>query len=249
MAQDGVGYEIEPFRRGSVTAVYVHKDYLLDQLYWLHAPQTRDRLAARHLIGLIYEDPVQILSFGRGRATLLAPYLDELVHLTGAGSAERDLFLRQSLWFKISHLLNPFVQINQVEDRTSQEASGTSPTARKEATVIARLLTEQFARFWSTEELAAIVYLSPVHLRRVFVATYGITPRAYLIERRVEYLAFALCETTLTIAEASRAAGWSNSSNANRHFRAATGMSMSEYRRRRGPGSRFPGAETDHLPR
>src|SRR5262245_49804462 len=60
------------------------------------------------------------------------------------------------------------------------------------------------------DELAEVACLSKYHFTRLFKATYGITPMAYVSERRIERAQDLLRATNLTVTEVCFAVGFSS---------------------------------------
>ena len=90
--------------------------------------------------------------------------------------------------------------------------------------------------------LASIAGLSKFHFQRLFKATYGRTPAAYVSERRVERAQDLLRATNLTVTEVCHAVGFSSLGSFSSRFRALVGESPSDFQRRYGGNApRIPG--------
>lgn len=90
--------------------------------------------------------------------------------------------------------------------------------------------------------LAAVATMSKFHFHRLFTATYGRTPAAYLSERRIERAQDLLRATNLTVTEVCFTVGFSSLGSFSSRFRALVGESPSEYQRRYdGQAPRIPG--------
>lgn len=79
-------------------------------------------------------------------------------------------------------------------------------------------------------ELAALCDLSPWHFSRAFRETHGHPPHRYLTRLRVQRARDLLERTSLSISAVAMATGYSPQQLV-RHFRQATGLPPSEYRR------------------
>jgi AraC-like DNA-binding protein len=96
--------------------------------------------------------------------------------------------------------------------------------------------------------LAEVAGLSKFHFQRLFKATYGRTPAAYVSERRVERAQDLLRATNLTVTEVCHAVGFSSLGSFSSRFRDLVGETPSQFQRRYGghgspiPGSRIFGA-------
>ena len=92
------------------------------------------------------------------------------------------------------------------------------------------------------EHLAAIARLSKFHFQRLFTATYGLSPAAYVSRRRIERAQDLLRATNLTVTEVCMAVGFSSLGSFSARFREIVGESPSEFQRRYGgQAPRIPG--------
>ena len=82
------------------------------------------------------------------------------------------------------------------------------------------------------ERLARVAGLSKFHFHRLFKATYGISPAAYVCQRRVERAQDLLRATNLTVTEVCHAVGFSSLGSFSSRFRALVGETPSEFQRR-----------------
>jgi AraC-like DNA-binding protein len=89
-----------------------------------------------------------------------------------------------------------------------------------------------FSEPLEVEQLAAVACLSKWHFHRLFAATYGVTPAAYLSERRVERAQDLLRATNLTVTEVCHAVGFSSLGSFSTRFREVVGESPSAFQRR-----------------
>ena len=89
-----------------------------------------------------------------------------------------------------------------------------------------------FAEPLDLEALAAVARLSKFHFHRLFTATYGVSPRAYVSERRVERAQDLLRATNLTVTEVCHAVGFSSLGSFSSRFREIVGESPSEFQAR-----------------
>jgi AraC-like DNA-binding protein len=82
------------------------------------------------------------------------------------------------------------------------------------------------------EALAAVAGISKYHFQRLFTATYGLSPAAYLSQRRVERAQDLLRATNLTVTEVCHAVGFSSLGSFSSRFRELVGETPSEFQRR-----------------
>lgn len=83
----------------------------------------------------------------------------------------------------------------------------------------------------SLDDLAALAGLSPYHFQRMFRASHGLSPHAWLEAVRVA-TAKDLIRGGVGLAEVAAACGFSHQSHFGRVFRAQTGLTPAEWRRR-----------------
>jgi AraC family transcriptional regulator, L-rhamnose operon transcriptional activator RhaR len=95
-----------------------------------------------------------------------------------------------------------------------------------------RLLEEELSRPWTLTELAARLGLSAGYLVRIFKATTGLPPVAYLARHRAETAANLLLHTDEPITQIARDVGWPDQNYFARRFRAHYGLSATTYRSR-----------------
>lgn len=92
------------------------------------------------------------------------------------------------------------------------------------------------------DQLAAVALLSKYHFHRLFTATYGLTPAAYLSERRIERAQDLLRATNLTVTEVCHAVGFTSLGSFSSRFRDVVGETPTEFQRRYdGNAPRIPG--------
>lgn len=90
--------------------------------------------------------------------------------------------------------------------------------------------------------LAAAAGVSKYHFLRAFAAVYGLTPAAYLAERRVERAQDLLRATNLTVTEVCMLVGYSSLGSFSSKFRQLVGVTPSEYQAKFADGApRIPG--------
>lgn len=82
----------------------------------------------------------------------------------------------------------------------------------------------------SLEDIAREVGISRFHFLRLFKATTGLSPHAYLIMRRLE-LAKALIKQGYSLAQAAHEAGFADQSHMTRRFKAAYGVTPGQYQK------------------
>jgi transcriptional regulator GlxA family with amidase domain len=94
-----------------------------------------------------------------------------------------------------------------------------------------------FAQPLSLDEMATVACMSKYHFLRLFRATYGVTPMAYVSERRIERAQDLLRATNLTVTEVCFAVGFSSLGSFSSRFRELVGESPSDFQRRYADGA------------
>lgn len=102
---------------------------------------------------------------------------------------------------------------------------------------IRQLIDENFAQPITLEWLAAQAHISKYHLSHSFRWQYEISPIQYLNKRRLQEAEYLLAHTTHSLSEIGNMIGFSSASYFSQAFKRHTGMSPSEYRAMKKPGS------------
>jgi AraC family transcriptional regulator len=99
-----------------------------------------------------------------------------------------------------------------------------------QARTIRQLAATQL-RDMTVASLAQTVNLSPFHFSRAFRATFGVPPREWLLQQRLEQAKARLLESSETVEQIAASVGYRNGSQFARVFRARVGMSPQAFRR------------------
>jgi len=92
------------------------------------------------------------------------------------------------------------------------------------------------------EAMARAAGLSKYHFHRLFAATYGVTPAAYVSQRRVERAQDLLRATNLTVTEVCHAVGFTSLGSFSSRFKEIVGETPREFQQRWGANApRIPG--------
>jgi AraC-like DNA-binding protein len=104
------------------------------------------------------------------------------------------------------------------------------------------LADREFAQPLDLDRLAGEAGLSKFHFLRLFKATYGLTPTAYVSRRRIERAQDLLRATNLTVTEVCHAVGFTSLGSFSARFRDLVGVSPTEFQQRYADGApRIPG--------
>ena len=82
----------------------------------------------------------------------------------------------------------------------------------------------------SVAELASLCNVSEVYFRRIFDGQFGISPKEYIIRRRIEYAKTLLASGQLSVGEIATLCGYTEPCHFSREFKKHTGIPPREYR-------------------
>jgi AraC-like DNA-binding protein len=112
------------------------------------------------------------------------------------------------------------------------------------------LIDREYARPLEVAALARAALMSSAHFSRQFCATYGETPYAYLMTRRVERAKALLRRGELSVGEVCIAVGWKSLGSFSARFTQLVGETPTAYRARdHGALARVPGCVAKQLTR
>lgn len=101
------------------------------------------------------------------------------------------------------------------------------------------LADSRFAEPLGVEDMARAAGLSPAHFSRMFRRTFGETPHAYLLTRRLERAAALLRATDRSVADICMAVGLSSVGSFTSSFTRLYGISPTGYRARFPPAAAY----------
>lgn len=82
----------------------------------------------------------------------------------------------------------------------------------------------------SVSSLAALCGISEVYLRRLFLSAFGVSPKEYIIQKRVEYAKSLLLSGDFSVSEVALMSGYAEPCHFSREFKARTGVSPKLYK-------------------
>lgn len=135
----------------------------------------------------------------------------------------------------VDTLYNAFLGRLLAEHSSLDAAARAAPVAiapRRLAAVI-DYVEANLAGEVSLADLAAVAQLSPFHLARAFAQTTKRTPHAYVMDRRLEAAKRLLRDSSLSIATIAGLCGFASASHLSSCFRRVTGITPTDFRRRR----------------
>ena len=94
-----------------------------------------------------------------------------------------------------------------------------------------RIIDYNFNKNITVKDISNMLYLSPEHLTRQFTDRYRLSPKEYLIEKRIAFAKKLLTESTACIREISNSVGYEDQLYFSRIFKKKTGLSPLEFRK------------------
>jgi AraC family L-rhamnose operon transcriptional activator RhaR len=173
-------------------------------------------------------------------STRLSPdALDECkVHLS-ALDALRHQPVAQHRGDIVGRLALLFSHLGRAVEQTHQPHGRPGPAGQAHPAIgqAMRLLEDRLAYRWTLTELADQLHLAPGYLVRLFKATTGLPPMAYLARLRAEHAATLLLHSDQPVTCIGQAVGWPDQNYFARRFRAHYGLSATTYRARFATGA------------
>ncbi|MFN4179786.1 MAG: helix-turn-helix domain-containing protein [Armatimonadota bacterium] len=194
-----------------------------------HMPERQFCVSAVHFTARLFE-VVDILSL------LGYPvYVPNMPKVQGS----IDELLRLSAYQPIGWRKRGAALVTDMILRIAQERSDLlrpmgSPLAVKAFKVLSpvlRFIEDHLSDSLSVEQMAQLTMFSPRHLRRLFHQTVGMSPKRWLLERRLQRAATLLTQTDLPVKTVAAECGFEDLPHFNRAFRLRFGQSPSQYRR------------------
>ncbi|WP_169516542.1 helix-turn-helix transcriptional regulator [Gulosibacter molinativorax] len=196
--------------------LYIHPQYLSDQLRWLPAAHPLVHHLHRALEGDL---PLQSLQLQPPAMRDLTPILVRL-----ARSHVTSPFNDFALVTTTSELFDVVGRFTGASSRSSELAYPTGAPPRQEIAAAIALLHSDLARPWRIEDLAREVSLSASQLTRLFRKHVGISPAALLRQLRTDLMAELLATARSGVGEAAAASGWTDPAVASRAFKQRYGV-------------------------
>jgi AraC-like DNA-binding protein len=126
---------------------------------------------------------------------------------------------------------------NQLDPPVAQAASDRKEGLRAwQARTVRAYIDSQITGPVLVADLSALVQLSEAHFSRAFRRTFGKSPHAFVIRRRVELAAQYMLQTELPISEIALRCGFTDQPHLCKHFRQVMGYTPAAWRREQSRG-------------
>lgn len=214
----------EPFRPVEMVTLYLHPVFAESQVAWM--PDVHP-LTYHLQVATSGGEAAGALYLGGAAMAALRP---RLVSLSEHSLKVADDF---AVYADLANLFSDIGRVAGHDSPVITTAERSLQSVRHEVADATWLLREDPGRRWSVRALASEVSLSVSQLTRLFHEELGIGPAAFLRNLRIDRMAIQLLEDQLSVAEASRATGWSSRSAASRAFKRRYGVSPSSFARER----------------
>jgi AraC family transcriptional regulator len=96
---------------------------------------------------------------------------------------------------------------------------------------IAAYVEDHISERLSPADVARVVGLSSDYFTRVFRRTFGVPPRAWLLQRRIRHAANQLADTSLSVSELAYRLGYDDPCLFSRQFKSVMGASPRSFRK------------------
>ncbi|AUG57755.1 MAG TPA: AraC family transcriptional regulator [Ruminiclostridium sp.] len=113
----------------------------------------------------------------------------------------------------------------------SAETSVVKSTRRQEFEKIRYKILGNLGHPWTAEEMAALAHMSTSQFYAIYQEEFNQTPKASLIEARMEYAKYLLRNNTLKINQIAKMIGYQNEYHFIRHFKKRFGVTPGQYRK------------------
>jgi len=157
----------------------------------------------------------------------LATSLIQLLE-TAKQDLERDRLAAKALLAKASSILQL-----AVDRRSRANGSGTGGLAGWQVARVRAFIDENLQRTIHTRDLCSVARRSAAHFARSFKHTFGESPHAYVMKRRLEKACHLMITTSESLSQIALSVGFSDQSHLCKRFKEALGQSPSNWRRER----------------
>jgi AraC family transcriptional regulator len=120
---------------------------------------------------------------------------------------------------------------SEIERRSRGNTTRTNALAGWQIVRVQAFIEKNLDRTIHTRDLSAVARRSPAHFSRSFKRTFGETPHAYVMRRRLENACCLMMTSSASLSEIALSVGFSDQAHLCRLFRQAFGQSPNSWRR------------------
>jgi AraC-like DNA-binding protein len=147
---------------------------------------------------------------------------------TAKQDLERDRQAAKALLAKASSILQ-----SEIDRRSGANGSGTGGLAGWQIARVRAFIDKNLHSAIHTKDLSAVARRSAAHFARSFKRTFGESPHAYVMRKRLEKAFHLMMTSSESLSQIALSVGFSDQSHLTKRFRQALGQSPSNWRRER----------------
>jgi AraC-like DNA-binding protein len=147
---------------------------------------------------------------------------------TAKQDLEGDRQTAKALLAKASSILQ-----SEVDRRSGANGSGTGGLAGWQIARVRAFIDRNLHVTIHTSDLSAVARRSPAHFARSFKHSFGESPHAYVMRRRLEKACHLMMTSSESLSQIALSVGFSDQSHLCKRFKEALGQSPSNWRRER----------------
>jgi AraC family transcriptional regulator len=147
---------------------------------------------------------------------------------TAKQDLERDRNAVKASLAKASSILQ-----SEIERRSGANGSGTGGLAGWQIARVRSFIDRNLHVTIHTSDLSAVARRSPAHFARSFKHSFGESPHAYVMRRRLEKACHLMMTSSESLSQIALSVGFSDQSHLCKRFKEALGQSPSNWRRER----------------
>lgn len=190
--------------------------------FWSTIREHLDEMQVAKLEGLLGDEVIQCMATPQ-----MWRLLGEMQQLEPYAGMMMSLQLEGKVLEMIALCLNELMIVSPAGRTSRQQLSRTDQETIQEAR---RVINGQPAAVLGCKELARQLGINTSKLSKGFLAMYGVTLHAYVIERRLEQAASLLADGRCNVSQAAILSGYSNMSHFSASFKKKYGMLPKEYK-------------------
>jgi len=145
---------------------------------------------------------------------------------TAKQDLDRDRPAAKALLAKASSILQL-----AVDRRSSANGSGTGGLAGWQVARVRAFIDENLQRTIHTRDLCSVARRSAAHFARSFKHSFGESPHAYVMRRRLEKACHLMMTSSESLSQIALSVGFSDQSHLTKRFKQTIGQSPSKWRR------------------